>query len=235
MDELLTELVKRLQEAYGTELASVILYGSGAVSDHHTKYSDLNVLCTLQRVGLEELRKGEKAFQWWIKQKQPAPVLFSVEEVGCYHEVFPIEFLDMQQSHRVLYGDDPIASIQVDRTNHRRQVEHELSSSLLRLRQRYLVLHPKEKDVARLMVESIATLATLARHALIIAGAAAPARKQEVFDAAAVRFSLDATPFQTVLKIREGTEKPSGGQIHSLFGSYLEQIAKLEDVLDHLG
>src|ERR1039458_8974297 len=145
MDELLNELVKRLQEAYGSDLVSVILYGSGAVTDHHTKYSDLNVLCTLQHVGLVELRKGEKAIQWWIKQKQPAPLLLSVEEVGCYDEVFPIEFLDIQQNHRVLYGEDPIASIQVDSTNHRRQLEHELSSKLLRLRQRYLVLHPKDK------------------------------------------------------------------------------------------
>ena len=234
MDELLSELVKRLQEAYGSDLVSVILYGSGAVTDHHTKYSDLNILCVLQQVGLTELRKGEKAVQWWIKQKQPAPLLFSVEEVGCYDEVFPIEFLDIQQNHRVLYGGDPIATMQVDKTNHRRQVEHELSSKLLRLRQRYLCIHPKDKDVVRLMVDSIASFATLTRHALIVAGVAAPAAKREIFDAAASRFPLDATPFHTVLKIREGSEKLSGEQVHSLFASYLEQITRLEEVLDHL-
>ena len=74
MEELLNELVKRLKEAYGDELLSVILYGSGAVTDHHKKYSDLNVLCGLRQVGLVELRKGEKAIRWWLKQKQPPPL-----------------------------------------------------------------------------------------------------------------------------------------------------------------
>ncbi len=232
MEALLNELVKRLKDVYGNDLVSVVLYGSGAATDHHKKHSDLNVLCTLRHVGLAELRQGEKAVQWWIKQKQPAPLLLSAEEVRGRDDVFPIEFLDIQQTHRILYGEDPFASIQVDRTNHRRQVEHELSSNLLRLRQRYLVLHPSEKDVAKLMLDSIASFATLARHALILAGATAPVKKREIFQAAAACFGLDAAPFDTVLKIREGTEKTPDA--HALFASYLEQITKLEEVIDKL-
>ena len=232
MEELLNELVKRLQEAYGDDLASVILYGSGAARDHHSKYSDLNVICTLRHVGLAELRKGEKAVQWWMKQKQPAPLFVSLNDICCRDDVFPIEFLDIQQSRRVLYGEDLFASIEVDKTNHRRQVEHELSSNLLRLRQRYLVLHPNEKDVVRLMVQAIASFATLARHALILAGATAPVRKREIFAAAAACFGLDAAPFETVLQIREGTLKAPDA--HALFASYLAQITKLEEVVDKL-
>ena len=234
MEDLLSELVERLKDTYGNDLKSIILYGSGAAKDHHKNFSDLNILCVLQHVGMAELRKGEKAVQWWIKQKQPAPLLLSTEEFRCYDEVFPIEFLDIQQIHRILYGEDPIAAVQVDRTYHRRQVEHELSSNLLRLRQRYLVLHPNDKDVVTLMAESIATFATLARHALIVAGAAAPVRKREIFDAVATRFTLDAAPFQAVLKIREGGEKPAGEDVHRLFAGYLEQIAKLEEYVDRL-
>jgi len=234
MEELLTELVERLKQTYGDTLVSVVLYGSAAASDHHKKHSDLNVICALQQVGMDELRKGQKTIEWWTKQKQPAPLLLSVEELRGYDEVFPIEYLDIQQSHRVLYGEDPIATIQVDRTNHRRQLEHELSSNLLRLRQRYLVLHPKEKDVIRLMIDSIASFATAARHALLIAGVDAPSRKKEIFDAAAARFGLDAAPFHTVLKIREGIEKLASQQVHALFARYVEQIAKLEEVLDNV-
>lgn len=233
-EELLGELLKRLKEAYGGDLQSAILFGSGAMADHHTKYSNLNVLCVLRRLGLDDLRKGQKAVEWWIKQKQPAPLLVTLEEVDCRSDVYPIEFLDIQQSHRVLHGDDPFASIQVDRTNHRRQVEHELSSGLLRLRQRYLVLHPNNKDVVRLMLDSISSFATFARHALIIAGVAAPAKKREVFAAAAAKFSLDAAPFETVLKLREEAVKVNGEQVHALFASYLEQITKLEEAVDRL-
>ena len=234
MEKLLNELVKRLQEAYGGDLVSVVLYGSAASGDHQAKFSDLNVICILKQVGVVELRKGEKAVQWWIKQKQPAPLLISVEAVQNAHDVFPIEFLDIQQSHRVLHGEDLFARIGVDRTNHRRQVEYELRSSLLRLRQRYLTLQGQEKEVLQLMAKSLPSFATLARHALILGGAAAPARKREVFDAASARFGFDPAPFHTLLSIREGIEKRTGEEVHSLFASYLDQITKLTEAVDRL-
>lgn len=234
MEKLLNELVERLKEAYGSDLVSVVLYGSAASGDQQGKFSDLNVICVLLQVGIAELRKVGKAIQWWIKQKQPAPLLISVEAVQNAHDVFPIEFLDIQQSHRVLYGEDLLAQIEVDRTNHRQQVEHELRSALLRLRQRYLIAHSNEKDVIQLMAKSLATIATLARHALILAGATAPAKKREALEAASTHFGLDPAPFRAVLGIREGTEKPTGEQVHSLFAGYLEQVRKLTQAVDRL-
>ncbi len=232
MDDLLNELVKRLKEAYADDLHSVILYGSGAAMDHDKTFSDLNVIAVLRNVTLGELRRGQKAVEWWIKQKQPPPLLISLDELDEYDEVFPIEFLDIQRSHRMLFGPDLIAGMQVDKTNHRCQMEHEFSSGLLRLRQRYLVLQPKDKDVVQLMVDSVASFATVTRHALIIAGTDAPVKKRDIFQAAAARFGIDAAPFDTVLKIREGAEKVEGPRVHSLFASYLDEITKLEEAVD---
>ena len=234
MEKLLSELVERMKEAYGGDLVSVVLYGSAASGDQQAKFSDLNVICVFKQVGVAELRKGEKAIQWWVKQKQPAPLLISVEEAQNGHDAFPMEFLDIQQSHRVLYGEDLLAQIEVDLTNHRSQVEHELRSALLRLRQRYLVAHPNEKEVIQLMAKSLPTFATLARHALLLTGTAAPARKREALEAAAVHFGLDPAPFRAVLGIREGTEKPTGEQVHALFAGYLDQIGALAQAVDRL-
>ena len=57
MDGKLEELVKKLQEAAGANLVSVILYGSAARGDYRETYSDLNVLCTMGSLGAEELRR----------------------------------------------------------------------------------------------------------------------------------------------------------------------------------
>ncbi len=240
MEKLLSELVDRLREAYGSDLISVVLHGSAARSSQHTEHSDLNTICILRNTGIADLRKGSKAFQWWEKQKQPFPLLLSAEEVRESHDVFPIEYIDIQRSHRVLHGDDLFTSIQVDRRNHRAQVEYELRSSILRLRQRYLGLHPSDREVTQLMVKSISSVATLARHALILAanGAnsapATPAHKAEVFDAASARFGLNVAPFHSLLRIRQGREKISGDQVHSLFAAYVDQIVKLADAVDQL-
>jgi Nucleotidyltransferase domain len=235
MEKLLNEFVKRLQQAYGGDLISVILYGSAASGDMHEKYSDLNVLCVLRVVGVPELRKGEQAVGWWMKQKQPAPLILSVEEAADSPDAFPIEFIDMQHNHRLLFGKDVVSGIEVSRRNHRQQVEHELRASLLRLRNRYLATQQREKGVVELMAHSIATFATLARHALILAGEKdVPIRKREIFDAATKRFHLQPLAFETVLQIREGKQTLSGEQVHSLFSSYLGQATRLTQAVDQL-
>ncbi|MBI4442215.1 MAG: nucleotidyltransferase domain-containing protein [Acidobacteria bacterium] len=234
MDKLLNELVTRLREAYGDDLVSVVLYGSAASGDYQVKFSDLNILCILRVVGVPELQRGGRVIEWWRKQKQPPPLLLSVEETRNAHDAFPIEFLDIRQSHRVLYGEDLASQIQVNAAHHRRQVEHELRSGLLRLRARYLVMQRDGKGVIQLMAKSLPTFATLARHALLLAESGAPIRKREAFEAASQRFGLHPLPFETLLRIREGTQKVTGEQVHALFASYLEQITRLVQAVDNL-
>jgi hypothetical protein len=234
MEKLLSELVKRLHEAYEDDLVSVVLYGSAASGDYQEKFSDLNVLCILRVVGVPELRRAEKTVEWWAKQKQPPPQLLSVEEAENAHDAFPIEFLDIRQTHRLLFGQDLVSGIDVSTRHHRQQVERELRTGLLRLRARYLTLQRDEKEVVQLMAKSLASFGTLARHALILAGEAAPVRRRDIFQAATQRFGLQPLPFETLLAVREGTQTVKGEQVHSLFASYLEQITRLAQAVDRL-
>jgi hypothetical protein len=239
MEQLLNEMVKRLQGAYDDDLISVTLYGSAASGDFQEKFSDLNILCVLRVVGVPELRKAEKAVEWWTGQKQPPPLILSTEEAANAHDAFPVEFLDMRENHRVLFGKDVVSGIEVSTRNHRQQVEHELRTGLLRLRARYLTVQRQDKEVIDLMARSITTFATLARHALILAGEGGdgrgvPMRKREIFAAATKRFRLNPLPFETVLQVREGTQTLSGEHAHSLFASYLEQVTRLAQTVDKL-
>ncbi len=234
MEKLLQGLVEHLKSAYGDDLVSVVLYGSAVTGEYHEKYSDLNVLCVLKSVGLEDLEKGGQAVRWWRKQKQPLPLLLSREGVENSHDAFPIEFMDIQRSHRILFGEDVVAAIDVKTHHHRRQVEHELRSGLLRLRERYLDLQSSKKDVARLMLDSLPTFSTLFRHALILGGVAAPAKKREIFLAAASRFSISAEPFLTLLETREGKRKLANEEIRLLFGAYLTEITRMTTAVDKL-
>ncbi len=234
MEKLLNGLVNRLKGAYGDDLVSVVLYGSAASGEFHRKFSDLNVLCVLKRLGVAELERGEEALRWWRKQKQPLPLFLSREEVENAHDAFPIEFLDIQQNHRILHGEDVVARIEVQTRQHRRQVEHELRAGLLRLRERYLGLQREAKEVARLMLDSLPTFSTLFRHALLLALAEAPMKKREVFKAAAERFSISAEPFITLLEVREGTRKLADSEVKPLFETYLAQITRMAEIVDKL-
>src|SRR5258707_15707926 len=113
MEQKLQDLVDRLRTAHPERLVSVILYGSAASGHYPGEFSDLNVLCVLSRVTPAELAASEPVFKWW-RDGNPSPLLLSEEEVQTSTDCFPIEFHDMQERRRVLYGKDVIEKLEID-------------------------------------------------------------------------------------------------------------------------
>ena len=169
-DKLLRQLVEKLKAAQGKSLVSVILYGSAAGGDHHAAYSDLNVFCVLTAVTAKELAASEPIFHWWRELHNPAPLLMSVEEVRESTDCFPIEFMDMRERRRVLYGEDVVANLVIEEVFYRAQVEHDLMAKLLRLRQKAAGVLSDNELLLRLMADSVSTFCILGRHAQRLAG-----------------------------------------------------------------
>ncbi len=170
MEEQLSELVERLKTAFGDRLVSAILYGSAAMGDWHEHSSDLNVLCVLSRLSPEELAQSEPVFRWWREKGNPPPLLLTEEEVRTSTDCFPMEFHDMQEHRRVLYGEDVIQDLEIDRSFYRAQVEHELRAKQIRLRQKAAELLSNPERLLKLLTDSISTFCVLGRHALILSG-----------------------------------------------------------------
>jgi hypothetical protein len=234
MEDKLTDLVGRLRKAHQDRLLSVILYGSGAAAEeNHDRYSDLNVLCVLKQVTPAELAEAEPVFKWWRDQGNPSPLLMSEAEVRTSTDCFPIEFHDMQDRRRVLYGHDIIAEIQVDRSFYRAQVEHELRAKLLRLRQKGAGMLSDRKDLLRLMLDSVSTFLVLSRHALLLGGATTGWKKRETIEGLPA-IGVDAKPFEELLDVRQEKKKADQVDANSLFARYLRQIETVVAYVDGL-
>ena len=164
----LTDLVSRMKEYAADNLESIILYGSAARGDHKEGHSDLNVLCVLRSVAARELARVTPVVHWWCKdQNEPAPLFFTAEELRHSADVFSIEMLDMQRSRRVLYGSDVIDGIPVPMNIHRVQVEHDLRTLLLKLRQHFVLTGQKENELRAAEAKSSSSVLALLRHTLI--------------------------------------------------------------------
>src|ERR1700741_2120854 len=166
--ERLKNLVERLHEAAKDNLESIILYGSAARGDFNEAHSDLNVLCVLHSLQAGDLSRVSPVVKWWTgAQHQPAPLFFSASELKQSPDIFTIELLDMQQSHRVLYGSDVIAGINIPTNLHRVQVEHELRTLLLGLRQHLLREAGNPHELGAVLAKSFSSALTLLRHTLM--------------------------------------------------------------------
>ena len=234
MDKTLNQLVDRLRKVFEDRLISVILYGSAASGDHHEGYSDFNVLCVLRDITTRELADSETIFRWWREQGNPAPLLLSENEVNSSTDCFPIEFHDIKERRRVLYGADVASGLEIDYTFYRAQVEHELRAKLLRLRQKAAGVLSDKHLLLRLLADSISTFCVLFRHALLLTGRDAKFQKREVIEEAREVFGIDAAPFLALLDVREEKIKPRAVEPRSLFEAYLKQIHLVVDAVDGL-
>jgi len=232
--ELLKELVTKLEHAFSDRLVSVILYGSAASSERPDRFSDLNVLCVLKQVMPRELMEGEPVLKWWREKGHPWPLLMSEDEVHNSADSFPIEFHDMKERRRVLYGLDVIADLTIDMRNYRAQVEHELRSKQLRLRQQGASQLSHPQGLLALCVDSVNTFCVLGRHALELDGKKPKSERRAVVRQLAEVMNADMKPLEIFLDIREDTPGVDPGDPGELFAQYLVCISRLVDFVDRL-
>jgi predicted nucleotidyltransferase len=231
VNEALKNLVERLHESAGENLESILLYGSAARGDFHQIHSDLNVLCTLRSLRVEDLARAAAAVKWWTSaQKQPPPLFFTGEELRRAADVFAIELLDMQQSHRVLYGPDVVSGIKVPMNLHRIQVEHELRTLLLRLRQHFLLRAEDQQELFAVLAKSSSSARTLLRHTLIAFGEQPPATTSELLTRLTARTGANAGGLEVVLSLRESQGPAS--DVARVYGGYLTALEAVIAALD---
>ena len=228
----LADLVTKLKDAAGSNLLSVILYGSAATEEFHPGHSDLNILCIMQSLGRDDLSKLHDASAWWAKKGHPAPLFFTSGELHHSADVFAIELLDIKAAHRVLHGEDVMTSLDVPMDLHRLHVERELRNNTLRLRQHYL-MHPTDsRKTLELMTSSISTFAALFRHALIALGEEPPRSKRSSVDRLGSVLGFDPSPFHTIFEIREGHKRERDVDVQATFDAYLDRVSTVTDEID---
>src|SRR5580698_4488497 len=146
-EKQINEFVTRLRQSSGENLLSVILYGSAADGEFHPDFSNVNLLCVLRETTFATLAAMAPAVEWWTRQKHHAPLVLTREELERSTDVFSIELLDMQQRHRVLFGDDFLSGLRIPMHLHRAQLEYELREKLILLRGRLLLSANSKKQL----------------------------------------------------------------------------------------
>jgi hypothetical protein len=233
-DEKLNKFTQLLRETGAANLQSVILYGSAVSGDFHSEFSNLNVFCVLRDSSFQALAALESATKWWIAQHQPPPLFMTHEELRRSTDVFTIEFMDMRQYHRVLFGEDVFANLEIPTRFHRLQVEYELREKLLLLRQAVCVLAKTERKLWDLLLRSLPSFLTLFRHSLIALGEPAPAQKRECVQALARRVGFDTSAIESLLDIKERKAKRNQFRVTDAVAGYLSAIEQVNATVDKM-
>jgi predicted nucleotidyltransferase len=233
MEAKLTELVSRLKEAAGKNLESVILYGSAARGDYRPGSSDLNVLCTLVTIDMNELQLIAPVVAWWTKElKEPAPLFFLTEELRRSTDVFAIESLDIQRAHKVLYGPDVVQGLEIPMNLHRVEVEHEMRLMLQKLRQHAVHFGRNEMELSTVLKKSISGTIALLRHTILAFGEEPSAAPKVLFARIEGLTGANAAAFAAIYDYREtATWKEDS---FKAYDEYMQALEKVIGALDSL-
>ncbi|HKW89514.1 MAG TPA: nucleotidyltransferase domain-containing protein [Candidatus Acidoferrales bacterium] len=232
MEELLDDFKKRLLEAGKDNVKAIVLYGSAASGEFHKDHSDLNVLCVIERVGATDLEAFHEPIAWWRKKGHPSPQLFTMAELRASADIFAIELLDMKERHRMLYGEDFLGELKVPMQLHKQQVERELRTNALRLRQGILAIPPRDRVVVGLMDASVSAFVVLFRHALIALGRPVPDSRREIIEHIAKLVGASPDAFIAILAVREGRQKSSELDATETLKGFVDLVERMTDEVD---
>jgi hypothetical protein len=231
-EDTIREFVTRIRGAAGPNLESVILFGSAVSGDFHPGLSNLNLFCVLRDCSFAALQALAPVTKWWDQQKQPPPLCMTCKELERSTDVFTIELLDMQQHHRVLFGEDVVQGLRISMHAHRVQVEYELREKLILLRQQILLASGNNSRLWDLLLHAVPSFGTLFRHALIALGNSSQPRRREAVEVLAKQVGFDPSAIQQTLDVREHKTDRKKFDINELAARYLAAIEKVTAAVD---
>lgn len=231
----LDELVAQLRAAYGDDLRAVALYGSAAAGEHIPKRSDYNVLVIVDALPLERLRAAAAATQAWIGAGNPPPMTMTSREWLGSADIFPMEYADILERHRVLHGALPTDGVTVRPDDLRLQVEQQAMGKLLKLRAGTLAAGPDGARQLDLLEQSLSTFMVVFRGVLRLHGDRPPTDNEALARAVATRAGFDAAPFVRVVQHVRGSQRLDKRDAGPVLAGYLDAVERLVAYLDRFG
>lgn len=231
----LDELVTQLRAAYGTRLNSVVLYGSAATGEHIPKRSDYNVLLLLNEIDANALASASAVARAWGDAGNPPPMTMTVEEWRASADVFPMEYADILERHKVLHGTPPFDGVTVSNDDLRLQLEQQVMGKLLQLRQGALLAGMDGKRQAELVAASLSTMMVLFRAVLRLNGERADTDNAVLVKRVATLVGFDAAPFVRAVQHVRGERKLEVNESGSILAGYIDGITRLQRYLDRYG
>lgn len=200
----LDKFVEELKNTLSENLLSVIAFGSQAnVEDAK---SNLNLMIVTNELTAENLYDISKPVKKWVKGKNPIPVIMNRDEWYSSFDVYAIEYADIKENYRIIYGEDLIPTISINKYFLRLQCESELKSLLLKYKNNFLMNVKSDREMKKLLNNVIKTLLVIFRSVLRLHDSAVPYRAVDIIEFASNYLSFNKIVMSKIAKVRYENE-----------------------------
>jgi hypothetical protein len=224
---LLPAYAKDVKAAFGDRLEGLLIYGSAVRGEFITGRSNLNMLLLVTTYDAATLKAYGPVHKRWSKEQIVVPLFLTQQDLDDTSSIFPLEFLEIQDHHRVLGGRDPFVGFHVRTHRLKDEVIQGLAGHVFRLRQRYAEGGGADDAVTILLPLSITSLIPLLRGLQRLLGTPVLTQSDAVLTDVADHLKLDLQGLHDALSLKRGQITPGPGEIPRLFDRYLRASSAL--------
>ncbi len=229
-NDIVEELVDDYRRIFGEDLISAVMYGSAVTHEYKPGFSEINTILVLTDDSIACIKKCIPAAKKWQRLKVAVPFFMTEQFIAAAVNSYPIEFLDIQTNHRVLYGEDLLSHLDITRQNLRLQCERELWGVSIHLRKNFIESKAMKAILQRLATESMKKLLPVFKALLRINNKPLPKISDDVIMAVEDLFNLGASALSEIHSSIRHPIKPAYDE--SLFNRYVNTIDDLVRRID---
>jgi len=228
------EWLTPVRAALGPEFLAAYLHGSVLTQGFDPRHSRVNVLVVARTLNLDVLDAVRGAIPEDRKPPHVSPLFLTQRQIEKSLDVFPIEWIDIQERHLVLEGQDVLGHYEVPRSNLRLQLEQELRQKLITFRQAYLASGRHPDALEPVLRAAASSFATLCRSLLRLRGESPPAHAAKVIERVADVFGLDAEGLLSAHVVRYSERRFKGAELQGHYRRFLVEVERLVNAIDEM-
>jgi hypothetical protein len=229
---LLQAYTKDVKGTFGDQLEGLLIYGSAVRGEFLPGRSNLNLLLLVAGYDAATLKRYQPVHKRWSKEGVIIPLFLTDHEIRTTSALFPLEFLEIQEQHRVLGGRDPFVGFHVEVTRIGDAVRQGLAGHVLRLRQRFAESGGANDAVMILLPLAITSTIPLLRGIQRMRGWPVLTQSDAVIKDIADRLQIDLVGFHDALMLKRGIISPGPSEIPRVFDRYLKAATALSEAIN---
>jgi hypothetical protein len=222
---------KDVKDAFGDQLEGLLLYGSAVRGEFLPGRSNLNLLFVVTGYDAAILKRYEPVHKRWSKEGIIIPLFLTDQEIRTSSSLFPLEFLEIQEHHRVLGGRDPFVGFHVDAKRVGDAVMQGLAGHVLRLRQRFAEAGGANDAVLILLPLAVTSTIPLLRGIQRMRGWPVLMQSDAVIKDVGDRLQIDVQGIHEAVMLKRGIISPGPSEVPRVFDRYLKAATMLSEAI----
>lgn len=229
-----SQFALKLLENLGNNIKAIFVYGSGTGVNYTPGISNVNIAVIVDCLDFAVLKRASVLVKWGRQHKMALPLFLTKEYVLNSLDVFPIEFSEIKERHKTIFGEDFFADLNIPLKDLRLLCEQQIKGKLLHLRQAYLDIGSNPAVLKNLASVTFSDLIPVFRRLIHLKGQVPHEQKEDMLRQLAKIFSLDEQTFLAILYDKNRKILISSSKVESHFQNFLNQLEILSHHMDSL-